>query len=68
MNNLLRVIVRIIVIGLICYILWWLVGYIHMADPFDKVAKIIVAVVGVVALIRELLQLDPGPSGPSGPL
>lgn len=31
-------------LGLICYLLWWLIGYLALPAPFDKVARAIVGV------------------------
>lgn len=64
MNKLLNVLIRVIVIGVSCWLLWWLVGYVGMGQPFDKVARVFVAVVGVVLVIREMIGLAGG-AGPS---
>jgi uncharacterized protein YhhL (DUF1145 family) len=49
--------IYLIVGGLICYLLWWLIGFINLPEPFAKVARIIVAVVAVLFLINLLLGL-----------
>jgi hypothetical protein len=49
--DLLSVLLQLIVVGLICYLLWWLIGYIGLPEPFDKVARVIIAVVAVVFII-----------------
>ena len=46
-----------IVVGLICWLLWWLIGYIGLPEPFNKVARVLIAVVAVVFLINALLTL-----------
>jgi hypothetical protein len=43
--------VSLIVVGLVCYLLWWLIGYMALPEPFDKVARVIIALVAVVYLI-----------------
>jgi hypothetical protein len=46
-----------ICIGLIFWLLWWLVAYIGLPEPFNKVARVILAVAAVVVLINVLLSL-----------
>lgn len=52
--DLLSLLITIIVVGLICYLLWWLVGYIGLPEPFTKVAQVLIALVAVVFLIGML--------------
>jgi uncharacterized membrane protein len=53
----LSLVVWVIVIGLVFYLLWWLVGYIGLPEPFNKVVRIILAVAAVIFLINVLLGL-----------
>lgn len=46
-----------ICIGLIFWLLWWLIAYIGLPEPFNKVARVILAVAAVVVLINVLLSL-----------
>ncbi len=50
--------IQIIIVGLVCYCLWWLIGYIGLPAPFDKVARVIVAVVAVLFLINLVMGLS----------
>ena len=56
-SALLSIVVWLVVVGLILYVLWWLIGYVGLPQPFDKVARVIVAVVAAVLLINFLLSL-----------
>lgn len=56
-NGLIGLLINIIVIGVICWLLWWLIGYVALPEPFNKIARIIIAVVAVIFLIRILLSL-----------
>ncbi len=49
-------VVWLVVIGLICWLLWWLITFIGIPEPFSKIAKALVAVVAVVLIIRMLLS------------
>lgn len=49
--------VWVIVVGLIAWLLWWLIGYIGLPEPFNKVCRVIVAIVCVLFLINVLLSL-----------
>jgi cadmium resistance protein CadD (predicted permease) len=56
-SNLVSIIVYLLVVGGICWLLWWLVGYIGLPEPFNKIARVIIAVVAVVLCINLLLSL-----------
>jgi len=49
--DLLSLLIGIIVVGLVCYLLWWLIDFIGLPEPFAKVAKVIVALVAVIYLL-----------------
>jgi predicted tellurium resistance membrane protein TerC len=52
-----QVVVYLIVAGLIFGLLFWLVGYCGLPQPFDKVARVILAVLAVLVCIGILLSL-----------
>ena len=56
-GNLVHLFVEIFIVGLILWLLWWLIDYFALPQPFNKVAKAIVALVGVLFLINILLSL-----------
>lgn len=56
-SALLSLLIGVIVVGLIFYLLWWLIGYCGLPEPFNKVARVILAVVAVLFLINVLLQV-----------
>lgn len=58
---LISVLVWIIVAGLIFWLLWWLISYVGLPEPFNKVARVILAVVAVLFLINMLLGLTGTP-------
>lgn len=58
---LIGVIVWIIVIGCIFGLLWWLIGYVALPEPFNKIARIVIAVLAVLLLINVLLGLVGSP-------
>lgn len=48
-----------VVIGLMCYLLWWFVGFIGLPEPFAKVARVLVGLVAVIFLFYFLLAILP---------
>jgi hypothetical protein len=60
LESLLSLVIYVLVIGAICWLLWWLIAFIGVPEPFAKIARGIVAVVAVVLLIGLLLSLVPG--------
>lgn len=58
---LLNAIIYIIIGGLIFWLLWWLISYIAIPEPFNKVVRVILGVVAVLFLINILLGLIGSP-------
>jgi hypothetical protein len=56
-STLVHILILILIVGGICWLLWWLVGYIGLPEPFNKIARVIIAVVAVLFLINILLSL-----------
>ncbi len=53
----LNLLVWIMVVALICWLLWWLIGYMGLPEPFDKVLRVIVGFLAVLFLINAILSL-----------
>ena len=60
-SGLIGLLVWIIIIGCIFGLLWWLIGYVGLPEPFNKVARVVVAVIAVLLLINVLLGLVGAP-------
>ena len=58
--GLVSVVIYVIVAGLIFGLLWWLIQYCGIPEPFNKVARVILMVVAVLFLIGLLLSLVNG--------
>lgn len=56
-KSLMRIVLRIIIIGVVAGLLWWLIDFCGTPAPFNKVAKVIVAIVAVVFLVNMLMTL-----------
>ncbi len=54
------ILVYLIVAGLIFGLLWWLVGYIGLPEPFNKLVRVVLAILAVFVIIGILLQLAGG--------
>ncbi len=60
---LISIVIYIIIIGAVCWLLWWLIGFIGVPEPFAKIARGIIAVVAVLFLISLLLSIAGHPLG-----
>ena len=60
-GGLVGLLVWLIVIACIFWLLWWLIGYIGLPQPFDKIARVVIALVAVIILINFLLTLAGSP-------
>lgn len=49
--------IQIIVVGLVFGLLWWLISFIGLPEPFNKVVRVILAVAAVIFLISILLSV-----------
>jgi hypothetical protein len=56
LKELLELGIQLVVGGLIFWLIWWLINYIRLPQPFNKVAQVILAVVAVIFLINILIQ------------
>lgn len=59
--GLLSLLVTLVVVGLICWLVWWFIGYVGLPEPFNKVARVLVGLVALVFLINLLLGLTGHP-------
>lgn len=54
--------ITLVVVGLICWLLWWFLSYVGLPEPFAKIARILIALIAVIFLINTLLSFtDHGP-------
>ena len=56
LEGLVELVIYLMVIGGVCWLLLWLIAYLKVPEPFNKVAKAIVVVFGVLVLISLLLS------------
>ena len=56
-DSLVTAVVYLICIGLVFWLLWWLIDYCAPPEPFKKVATVLLAVLAVVVVIFVLLSL-----------
>lgn len=49
--------VYLVVLGIVFWLLWWLVAYVGLPEPFNKVARVVLAVAAVLVLINVLLAM-----------
>ena len=56
-SSLIGLVVWVIVIGVIFWLLYWLIDYVGLPQPFNKVVKVTMAVAAVIFLINALLSL-----------
>lgn len=62
-EGLISLLIWLIVVGLIFYLAWWLLGYVGLPDPFNKVARVIIGLIAFLILLYLLLGLlGPMPS------
>jgi len=49
--DLVGLLVTVIILGLICYILWWGIGKMALPEPFNKVVTVIFVLIIVLVLL-----------------
>jgi len=60
LSVLVHILIWIIIVGCIFGLLWWLIGYIGLPEPFNKIARVALAVIAVLLLINVLLGFAGG--------
>ncbi len=53
-------VIILIVAGVIFGVLWWLIGYCGLPEPFNKASRVVLAVLAALIVIGVLLSLIPG--------
>lgn len=56
-DGLIRAVIVLVIVGLVLWLLSYLVSAVGLPEPFAKVAKVIILVIGVLFLINLLLSL-----------
>lgn len=52
-----RGMIWLIIIGVVFWLLWWLLNYVAPPEPFRKVGQVILAIAAVIVLINFLMSL-----------
>jgi len=52
--------ITMLVFGLICYLIFWVMGYLAVPDPIRKVVTVIVVVVAVLWLLQAFMPINAG--------
>jgi hypothetical protein len=60
LNDLVSIVIYLLIAGGVCWLLFWLVQYLGVPEPFNKILRGIIAVVAVLLLINLLLGLGGG--------
>ena len=60
-NGIINAVVWLVCIGLIFYLLYWLIGKIGIPEPFNKIAYALLALVAVIICIRLLMRFAGDP-------
>ncbi len=56
-SGLIGALVTLIIVALVLYLFWWLIDYLKLPEPFNKVARALIAILAVVFLANFLLGL-----------
>lgn len=56
-DGMVQSVVYLVVAGLIFWLLWWLISYAGIPEPFGKVARVILALFAVLIVINVLLSI-----------
>lgn len=59
LSGLVTLLLYVVVLCLIAYLMYWLIGYIAPPEPIRKVAVVILVVVFIVALLYTLMGVVP---------
>ena len=60
-NDLIDLFIWVLIIGLIFYLLYWLLGKAGLPEPWNKIALFVLALAAVIILIRMILKFAGNP-------
>jgi hypothetical protein len=60
-QSLVQSLIFLVCVGLCFWLLWWLIAYINLPEPFAKVARVILALAAVVFLINLIMGIGGHP-------
>ena len=60
-SMLITVLLWLVAAGLIFFVLNWFLGYVGLAEPFNKIAKVVIALVVVLMLLNAIFALFGSP-------
>ena len=60
-NALIDLFIWVLIIGLIFYLLYWLLGKAGLPEPWNKIALFVLALAAVIILIRMILKFAGNP-------
>lgn len=60
MSSLLSIFVTLLILGLVFYVVVWLIDWIGVPEPFNKVLKAVIGIVCVIYLLSLLLGFGVG--------
>jgi uncharacterized membrane protein YwzB len=52
--DLFQLLISLVIVGLICYVLWWAITKIGLPEPFNKIAQAVIVLIVVIYLIGVL--------------
>ncbi len=56
-ETLMWLVVKIVIIGLVFWCIWWFIGYCAIPEPFNKVLRVIVGLVALIVVVSLLLRI-----------
>jgi hypothetical protein len=59
--DLIGLLVAVVILGLVFWICWWLLGQIPLPEPFKTVATVLIGLIGVLILLSLLFGWAPFP-------
>jgi cytochrome c biogenesis factor len=60
-GGLFALLIYLIVIGLVFYLLYWLIGQLPIPEPFKTVVLVVVGLIAVILLLNIVFGFAPGP-------
>ena len=60
LNVFMQTVIYLLVLGLIVWLLYWLIGVVNPPEPFRKVATVVLAILSVLAVVTVLMGLVTG--------
>jgi len=59
--TLVSLLITLAIFALVCYVIFWLIGYLGVPEPIRKVVVVVIVLIAVIWILNNFLPIGTGP-------